>query len=176
MNVRRATRDDIPAISRIHVDTWRTTYAGIMPAQYLAKLSYEERERRWATIFDESAADESKFVLVAEDNGDIVGFANGGPARESELADSEIYAIYVSDLHQRRGFGRALIHRLATNLKDAGFTSVIVRVLAHNPACKFYEALGGKHVSSEEIVFGGVALEEVIYHWSSLSTLLQNAK
>lgn len=176
MKVREATRDDIPAIARVHVDTWRTTYAGIMPAEYLARMSYEERQRRWETIFDEAAADRTKVILVAEESSSIVAFANGGPSRETDLADSEIYAIYVSTENQRRGCGRALIGQLATSLKDARFTSVIVRVLAHNPACKFYEALGGRHASSEEIVFGGVALEEVIYYWSSLRTLLKNAK
>lgn len=176
MNVREATRDDVPAIARVQVDTWRTTYTGVMPNEYLARLSYEERQRRWETNFDEAAADESKFLLVAEDDGEIVGFANGGPARETDLADSEIYAIYVSAQRHRRGHGRALISRLATMLKGAGFTSVIVRVLAHNPACKFYEALGGRNASSEEIVFGGVALEELIYHWPSVRTLLHNAK
>jgi hypothetical protein len=27
--LREATHDDVPAISRVHVDTWRTTYRGI---------------------------------------------------------------------------------------------------------------------------------------------------
>ena len=176
MNVREATREDLPGIARVHVDTWRTTYSGIVPDEYLAHLSYSDRQQRWEALFIEAAADTTKFILVAEDDGQIVGFANGGPARETDLGDSEIYAVYVTAAYQGRGHGRRLINRLATLLRDAGFKSTVVRVLAHNPSRRFYEALGGRHVSSEEISVAGVALEERIYAWPSLRALLQNSK
>ena len=41
MHIREATLDDVPGIARVHVDTWRTTYPGIVPAEHLAGLSYE---------------------------------------------------------------------------------------------------------------------------------------
>ncbi len=42
--VRDATSADAPAIARIHIDSWRSTYRGIVPHEYLAELSYRERE------------------------------------------------------------------------------------------------------------------------------------
>ena len=36
--VRPAVRDDLPGIARVHVESWRTTYAGLMPPDYLAGL------------------------------------------------------------------------------------------------------------------------------------------
>ena len=42
--IRPATLEDAPAIARVHVDTWRTTYAGIVPDEHLAKLSYERSQ------------------------------------------------------------------------------------------------------------------------------------
>ncbi len=47
MRIREATPDDIPGIARVHVDTWRTAYLGIVPAEHLAGLSYERSEARW---------------------------------------------------------------------------------------------------------------------------------
>ncbi len=41
--VREASLEDAPAIARVHVDTWRTTYRGIIPEDYLATLSYQQR-------------------------------------------------------------------------------------------------------------------------------------
>ena len=36
-------------IAKVHVDTWRTTYQGIIPESYIARLSYQKRKERWAT-------------------------------------------------------------------------------------------------------------------------------
>jgi hypothetical protein len=40
MPIREAQIDDAVALAGIHVDSWRTTYAGIVPDDYLASLSY----------------------------------------------------------------------------------------------------------------------------------------
>jgi hypothetical protein len=56
-------------------------------------------------------------------------------------------------------------------LREAGFKSAAVRVLSQNPARKFYEALGARYVSSDEITVAGVRLEEELYAWPSLNAL-----
>ena len=39
MIIREATRNDVSAIAKVHVDTWRTTYRGIVPdRQFYAAL------------------------------------------------------------------------------------------------------------------------------------------
>ncbi len=48
IRIRKADTTDAGAVARVHVDTWRTTYAGIMPAEYLAGLTYAEREAMWS--------------------------------------------------------------------------------------------------------------------------------
>lgn len=50
MIIREATPEDVSAIAKVHVDAWRTTYQDIIPAQYLAKLSYKNRENSWQKI------------------------------------------------------------------------------------------------------------------------------
>lgn len=39
MILREARLDDASAIARVHVDTWLSTYRGIVPEEYLSKLS-----------------------------------------------------------------------------------------------------------------------------------------
>lgn len=69
--VREARSDDAAAIARVHVDTWRTTYRAIMPAEFLAGLSYENRERQWTRALGDP---EANFIFVAEDSsGAVVG-------------------------------------------------------------------------------------------------------
>ena len=37
--IRRAQAGDAEAIARIHVETWRATYAGLLPDRYLVGMS-----------------------------------------------------------------------------------------------------------------------------------------
>src|SRR4051794_10922273 len=46
--IRPATVADAPALGRVHVTSWRQTYAGIVPAAFLAGLSPENRAATWA--------------------------------------------------------------------------------------------------------------------------------
>lgn len=54
MIVREAKLEDVGAIARVQVNTWRTTYRGIIPEDYLANLSYEKREKSWVQILMKS--------------------------------------------------------------------------------------------------------------------------
>lgn len=47
MNIRKAVLSDAKGIAKVHVDSWRTTYANIMTEAYLNQLSYEKREEMW---------------------------------------------------------------------------------------------------------------------------------
>jgi len=64
MRIRAAQTDDAAAIAKVHVDTWRMTYRGIVPDDHLANLSYEQRERTWQNAI----ASNAQFIYVAEDN------------------------------------------------------------------------------------------------------------
>lgn len=62
MLIRQATIYDASAITRVHVDSWRSTYGGIVSDKYLNNLSYEERTKRWKRTFELG-----KTVFVTED-------------------------------------------------------------------------------------------------------------
>lgn len=172
MLIRAATCDDAPGIALVHVDAWRTAYRHILPADFLAALSYEAREQRWRDWW--AQADSQRWLLVAEDDtGRILGFAGGGPERDGTPGhDGEVYAIYLApDIH-RRGIGRLLMVACARKLLDQGFGAGLVWVLEENRSARaFYEALGGQLMGSKPVTIGGVSLIEVAYGWSNLETL-----
>lgn len=176
MRIRPARPDDAAAIARVHVDSWRTTYAGLVPADHLAGLSYERFEdnwRRWLTTLNSPG-----FYLVAQDSaGEVVGFAAGGPERDGRDAyRGELYALYLLMGHQRQGLGRALTAETARRLVTKDITSLLVWVLAANPSRGFYEALGGVLVAEKDIEIGGATLREVAYGWQDLRPLLSSPK
>ena len=171
VTVREAVPADARAIARVHVDSWRTTYRGIVPDSVLLQLSYEERERRWQGILD--AAEGQAFVYVAVDEfGQIVGFASGGPERSGDPDyKGELYAIYIADAYHRKGVGRLLAQTVAERLARAGLHSMLVWVLADNPARHFYEALGGQQARRQQITIGEVTLDEIGYGWTDTGVL-----
>jgi GNAT superfamily N-acetyltransferase len=172
VEIRAACPSDAAAIARVHVDGWRTTYKGIVPDDFLTALSYEQRERMWRGIL--SPAPRSSYVYVAEDSGgQVVGFASGGPVRVVDPAYSgELYAIYLLQDRQRHGLGRRLIGALVQQLIRADMTSLLVWVLADNPARKFYEALGGQYVYDKQVSIGNARLIEVAYGWRNAHILV----
>ncbi|WP_414584258.1 N-acetyltransferase family protein [Scytonema sp. PCC 10023] len=175
MIVREARLEDALAIAKVHVDTWRTTYCGIIPDEYLANLSYEKRESSWRQMLS-TAAENQHFIYVAEDGtGQIIAFANGGSERTSDpIYKGELYAIYIQADYQRQGLGRRLTCSVVERLLEIGLHSMLVWVLADNPACRFYEALGGQKVYEKQIECGGVTLKELAYGWKDLT--IQNSR
>jgi ribosomal protein S18 acetylase RimI-like enzyme len=172
VTIRAATAHDAPAIARVHVETWRSAYQGIVSDTYLARLSPAERADQWRDFLSDSTG--LRFLLAAHDERDeLIGFAAAGP----ECSDApnylgELYALYVLPSHQRRGFGHQLVQAVGRRLVAAGTNSLLLWVLeANTPAREFYEGLGGIVVRGQLIDIGGVPFTEVAYGWSDLQVL-----
>ena len=172
IRIREANPADAGPIARVHIDTWRTAYSGIVPAEYLAGLSHGDRESRWDEILTTDRPATSNFVAETEE-GEVVGFAGGGPEREAcRTYRGELYAIYLLDKYQRRGVGRGLVSAVAQRLLIDGIDSMLVWVLKDNhPACRFYESVGGENVDQKTIAIGGTDLVEVSYGWRDIADL-----
>lgn len=125
----------------MHVQAWRETYAGLLPQAMLDGLSVEERVALWRTLLEAGGPT----VLVAENDGEIVGFGSAGPARETLLGTSgEVTAIYLLDSVKRMGIGSRLMRRLFDALAADGHDTAGLWALESNrPAIAFYEAMGG---------------------------------
>jgi GNAT superfamily N-acetyltransferase len=159
---------DAAAIARVHVDSWRTTYRGIVPDQMLATLSYEQRETFWQDTIER----QTQGIFVAEMDGEVVGFASCGSERtQNPIYTGELYAIYLLQQAQRRGLGRELVHSVVRWLLEQAHTAMLIWVLEQNPARRFYEALGGQSIERKTLAIGGINFWEVAYGWSDLASL-----
>ncbi|MBI3649048.1 MAG: GNAT family N-acetyltransferase [Actinobacteria bacterium] len=142
MRIREATPDDARAIAEVHVASWRWAYRGLIPDDFLANLSVQEREARWR----EGLSDAGRGCFVAEDaTGGIVGFASYGPPEDEGAPEEagEVYAIYLDEGTAGTGVGRELFAQAAGGLRDLGFDRAFLWVLAANGrARRFYEKAG----------------------------------
>jgi ribosomal protein S18 acetylase RimI-like enzyme len=168
--IRPARVSDARGIARVYVDTWRDTYAGLIPVPALVGLSHRRLTQIWAEELARPASDQT--VVVANDAAyGIVGFGSCGKMRDDALPyKGEVFTLYVLPDFQGTGIGRRLLRRLFATLSARGMNSAVIWVLAANPARFFYQTMGGKLAAVREERFWGVDLREWAYGWSDLKT------
>ncbi len=155
---RPATVHDAEAIARIHVRTWQVAYEGIVPADYLAGLSEQQRTEWWRPQLERNRGN----VLVALTDDAVTGWVSFGPGRDDDaMGRAEIFAIYVSPALWGGGIGRRLMEAAEAAL--AGTRGLTLWVLEQNRrARRFYAAAGfipdGRR---QEITLGGAGLREI---------------
>lgn len=157
--IRPALVGDTLAIAKVHVDTWRAAYTGIVPQTYLDGLSYDERAAMWQKTL--SAPNNSRTFVSVED-GHVVGFAGCGPVRhEIGQCRGELYALYVLPEAQGRSHGRKLFELCSTTLRERRLVPFVVWAFPSNPAVGFYEKMGGAKTFQHHITIGDESLAEV---------------
>jgi GNAT superfamily N-acetyltransferase len=169
--IRRAASTDAVSIAHVHVDSWHTTYPGIVDQAYIDSLSVTERAAAWGrrlSVDEPSGPD----TLVATADGSVVGFISGGLIREPFPGfDAELHAIYLLAAFQGHGLGRRLVREWATLAVARGLDAAVVRVLTENPARLFYERLGAVPLRDAELRIGERLYPERWYGWPSLADL-----
>ena len=174
IEIRPARVEDARAISEVHIESWRATYPGIVPQDYIDSLDVDVFTERWA---DRLATHPEMLIVVAEAGQRICGFASGGPARvELSGFPGELYAIYLTPESQSKGIGSRLFWAVADGLLRDERNAMYVWVLEENPSKNFYRRMGGRELSSVEIELGGRLLKEVSYGWSDLFLAVEQAR
>lgn len=177
--IRRAAAGDARAIARVHVECWRSAYAGIIPDRVMVDMSVDDKASFWRSLLLRAGSGEAVLVssvaVSGRGGGEIVGFASCGPADRRSGGfvpagyDGELHTLYVLPDWQEQGLGRALLCGGFRALRRAGFASAFVWVLAQNPSRFFYEAMGGRRVGERTENLWGTELPEIAYGWPDLA-------
>lgn len=176
ISIRSAMPADAAAIGQVHVDCLHETYTSLMPAQWLAARTVEERTSRWKNILDEQSACGTIAVFIARCGDDICGFASCGWQRTAILKElgfaGEFSAVYVLRRFQRRGIGLALMCSLASAASENGITAAALWCLRDNvDARRFYERIGGEFLLEQVGSEVHAGRSEVAYGWRDLAQL-----
>jgi ribosomal protein S18 acetylase RimI-like enzyme len=175
-SIRKAAPADAPAIGRVHVACLHETYTGLMPPDWLAVRTVEERTSRWKDILDEPAACGTIAVYIAEYEGGVCGFGSCGRQRSEFLKEwgftGEFSAIYVLRQFQRHGTGLALMRTLAAVLVENGIGAAALWCLKNNAGARsFYERIGGEFLIEQQGTEAHANRVEVAYGWRNLTQL-----
>lgn len=153
--LRPITPADCRTLAEIHIEGWRSAYAGFMSAAFLAGLDPARQEtwlREW--IFDPN---DPLVGVAAECDGQIVGFALAGTNTGEPLAyDAELFKLFVRPGWQNQGLGVQLTAAALDGLRAQGFQKVCIWTFRQSRSGAFYRKLGYALVHQADIEFGGM--------------------
>lgn len=172
--IRPATIADAAQIARVHVIAWQVAYEELVPREYLDRLDIGDRTHQWQSILSGKSTTvgvPQSSDLVADLDGQVVGFANVGRFREDpeDQTLGELWAMYVDPASWGTGVGDALMATTLEELNHLGTTTAFLWVLEGNGrARRFYERHGWRQddqIKTFEIA--GVEVPEVRYSQQS---------
>lgn len=160
--IRKAEIEDCRDLGRIHSESWKAAYKGIISDSFLDKITAESREKRFADAM--ARGNERNFVAVCENK--VVGFICIGKCRDDDLDDAfgEIWGIYLHPAYWNQGIGSRLMQFGLDCLKDEWYERVSLWVLEKNErARRFYEKFGFRFDGTrKELDFDGI-MHEIRY-------------
>lgn len=173
VKIRKVRISDAEKIARVNVDTWRSTYTGLIDKKTLDNLSYSDKFDGWRNKIE--SLDNRTTIFIAELDGELVGFALASQDQQERNIRSvnykgELMAIYVSDKFQRKGIGIRLVRRIVDYFIDNNVNSMCVWTIKNNPFYKFYTKLGAEPFDSKPHLIDQKEYTLIGYGWKDLST------
>lgn len=168
--IRTATAGDSDELTAVHVKAWQESYSDILRPIAFENMTVAKRTQHWRDVL--TGADHP--VFVAERDGQIVGFADGGPARPEDALGQEmqLYAIYLLNAVKRQGIGTKLLKSVMRQFLADGTNSACVWALRDAvPARRFYEHHGAQFAAEKLENRGDYERSLVGYVWRDLRLL-----
>src|SRR4051812_5693941 len=156
--IRRATRADMPAVGRLGAELIEVHHA-FDPQRFMAPRGDAAGGYAW---FLGSELDNAQaVVLVAERDGDLVGYAYAGlePQSWKELRDPAgfIHDVVVVEQARQEGIATRLMEAASRWLEEAGAPRVMLWTAERNaPARRFFAGLGFRRTMIEMTREAGV--------------------
>lgn len=170
MSVRPARPEDAERVALVQLETWRTAYAELLPAEALA-VPPEQAAAIWLHAIEAPESPRHR-VLVAMEGVELVGFLASTPAPDEDLDPatvSEVAALLVLPRWGRRGHGSRLVSAAVAGWASDGTTSAVLWAWEHDPVTgRFLDAGGWEPDGRARILDTGPRLERQVRLHTSL--------
>ncbi len=158
VSIRKANLADVPAIVKVHTDTWRNSYRGYISDEIIDSprfmVSAERIEKMKEPV-------KNGLVYVACVDGKVVGFLG---LADKIAPQTEIKVFYVDKEFQRCGIGSQLFRFVLSELKEKGCEKVILWTMINYPVSNnFYKKMGGFLTGATDRIKIGADVHE--YHF-----------
>lgn len=124
VSVRTAWPADAAALTDVQVQSWRASYAGMLPPEVLDGLDAAAMAAQWRRSMAKPG-DARNRVLVALDRASVRGFAVTGPSQDPDadpVTDGEVVELAVDPASRSAGHGSRLLQACADTLRADRFT------------------------------------------------------
>ena len=132
----KATEDDAYSIRYIGAYSWKETYTGLVPDDYLEyKIEH----------FEDKVEREKEFIrntnyFVAKVDNKAVGFVVFGKSEDTKYSDyGYLGALYLLKDYQGYGIGKKLFEIALNGLKELGYSKMIFECMKGNNTINFYK-------------------------------------
>lgn len=148
--IRAARAEDVPALADLARRTWLDAFgATVSPEDAAAEAESRSEERFRATL-------EQRTILVAEENGAVVGYV--------EFDDVELCRLYVETELQGHGIGRALLEAALAHPRLTNAPRVVLQVWDENTrAVALYESVGFRRTGTKQFTIGDEIVEDAVF-------------
>jgi ribosomal protein S18 acetylase RimI-like enzyme len=154
VTIERAAAQDVLAIRDVLRETWRDTYAALLPATAIETITSQWHA---PALLAEQIDNRDIYFAIARAAGVVAGVITAQKQDDAIVVNR----LYVRPKHQRRGIGRALVESSYREFRDA--QRVRLTVEANNQkGIGFYAALGFREVGRSSVELGGALLENVL--------------
>ena len=136
--IRSAQLEDAPALARVFVSAWRGGYRGVVDDEIIDSL----REDKITGWMEKLIVASNAHTVVADVNGDVVGFARYGDDPEDPRR-GHLHALYVQPDVAGKGVGKTLLNHVLSSLDPNSSRDVTLWVFEQNRRARgLYESLG----------------------------------
>lgn len=154
MRIRPVADADLPALSDLAQRTWLDAFGDSVSAEDAAAEVEATRSERYFR-----SALRADAILVAEADGELVGYVKFGDVRIPEVdvepGDSGLHRVYVDAARQGEGIGRALLDAALSHPRLRAAPRVYLQVWEENrKAVELYESLGFQRVGTTRVTIG----------------------
>lgn len=137
-----ATENDAYGINYVAAHSWKETYTGLLPDDYLNNRITNIPNKTETT--KEFLRTYNGTYIVAKDKGKVVGILAFSPAQEEKYQEyGHLEALYVLKQYQGLGIGKELFKKAVVGLKDMGYSKMQLECMCGNNSLNFYQKYSG---------------------------------
>jgi GNAT superfamily N-acetyltransferase len=165
-----ASSQDAESVARLQAQSWRNTYRGMLPDEFLDRHVVADRLECWTARFASFAADRA-LVLKAVSDGTLLGYVCVLLDEEPEWG-ARLDNLHVTPESKGTGVGYALFQAAREWIArvSPGTAMHLWCVESNHVARRFYDRQGGAIVEAASRSFAGQpAVPELRYWWAPLT-------
>lgn len=158
-------KDNAEYYARVNILAWKESYKEIVNDDFLELINTEREIKKTISILKNGLNDGSRRFLLKY-NEEYVGVLRVRTTKYDKYYNcGELGALYLLDSVKKKGYGKILFKKAISELKDMGYSNMILGCLQDNPSNDFYKHMGGKIVGTSTFTIPNQELVENLYYY-----------